>query len=133
MAVRIGSSSSSPGPGEVAADHDESGVEQVDGGGDSQADVRGGVLDGAAGAGVAVLDELHQFLAGDRAVPALAQQVGDGHRVATVSRQPRFPHRQIGPFSTTWTCPSSPAIPAEPLRGRRPAMTRAPMPADRRT
>jgi hypothetical protein len=52
--------------------------------------------------------------------------------LATVSRQPRLPHRQIAPCGSTVTCPSSPASPPCPSSIRPSHTTPAPMPEDSR-
>ena len=102
------------GLGQLAADEDALGGEQVARAGDGAAEGAAGVGDDAPAADVARL-RLQDDLAQGRRSPWRRRS---GSRTASApakaSRQPRLPQRQTGPPSSIVTCPISPAVPPAP-------------------
>ena len=86
-----------PGRRQVAADDDELRVEDVDQHRQRTPDRLAGVGDRAPRAAVAGGDELEQRVARDTGLPMLrSSRAATATGLATVSRQPRLPQRQIG-------------------------------------
>ena len=97
------------------------GFEQADEAGEHAADGAAAVVDDAVRAPGRRRRSARSSAPRVRPGPCVGRSSSSSASVeATVSRQPRFPHRQTAPFSTTYTWPSSPANPVAPRWSRPP-------------